>query len=415
MTKAPTATASPSAIAELSSSAHAAKTSARATGSDRARSPRSAGCAMPGSAARSAARRAVAHRLVRASHLPHGDRLDGGYSSRRAVRNPSAGGQPAGTPPGPAGDAGAEGGDARRAPVPRRLCAQPRTARRSGSRTRTRRDGRGARRRAATPAPTERPRGSAPSRDRRRRDRRGPSRSRRRRCRARHGPLRRGRRRLSPRAPGGPGVPQPDRRPARDLEVSRVARHMGRVQVDPGDARGTELETGRVGRVIAREWPAQPARASGHRLLVHPVQQPARGDEVARIAVVPVSLEEHEAAPAEPERNPVSAVSSSEPRGSGRAPSAVIVAQMGGAGARVGAEGRIPGAIREGVERQDDAGLTHADAVVGDAPGGVVGPAPRAGDLRAVGPFGACDHPAHALERARPKALRARDLEQLQR
>ena len=139
---------------------------------------------------------------------------------------------------------------------------------------------------------------------------------------------------------------------------------------------------------IGRERPAQPARASGDRLLVHPVQQPSRGDEVARIAVVPVSLEEHEGRSGGAGEEPGLGGVVLGPRAAAGARRRRSGAQMGGAGARVGAEVRIPGAIREGVERQDDAGLAHADAVVRDAPGGVVGPPPRAGDLRAVRPFG---------------------------
>src|SRR4051812_25703548 len=79
-------------------------------------------------AARSAPRRAVAVRLVRALHLPQRGQAGRKLLQPRVGAKPSAGGQAAGTPPGPAGDAGGEGGDARRAPVPRRLCTQPKTA-----------------------------------------------------------------------------------------------------------------------------------------------------------------------------------------------------------------------------------------------------------------------------------------------
>ena len=234
---------------------------------------------MPGAAARSAARRAVAHRLVRALHLPHGDRLDGGYSSRGRAK-PSAGGQPAGTAPDqpamraanaamPAAPQCHDGSARSRGRPPVAVLVPERpvpVATRAGAE----------RRRAPTRAAA---RFAVAIETRARRDRRAPSRSRRRRCRGRRGPVRRGRRAARRHAPsGGPGVPQPDRRPAGDVEVPRVARGTGRVEVDPGDARGTELEARRAGGAssVAIGQRSPPER-SGDRLLVHPVQQPARG------------------------------------------------------------------------------------------------------------------------------------------
>ena len=115
------------------------------------------------------------------------------------------------------------------------------------------------------------------------------------------------------------------------------------------------------------------------------------------------------AAPAEPERNPVSRVASSEPRGSGAVPLAVSSPQRRGSGACVGAEGRIAGAVGERVEREDDARLAHADAVVSDAPGRIVRPPPRARRSPGRTAVGLRDQPAHARERPVAEAPLARD------
>ena len=200
-------TANPSAIAErLVDQPRRRRRAPRATGSDRA--PRPA-ISRPRDAGR---QRLEARRVEPLLTVWSGHRTSlRGQAGREATpargprETPSAGGQPAGAPPGPAGDAGGERGDARRAPVPRRLCAQPRTtsgpvlvperavpvATRGGAQRRQRR-----------------PRGRAvllSGRDRRRRDPRGPSRSRRRRCRARRGPARTASAGVSRHAP--PAVP----------------------------------------------------------------------------------------------------------------------------------------------------------------------------------------------------------------
>ena len=84
-----------------------------------------------------------------------------------------------------------------------------------------------------------------------------------------------------------------------------------------------------------------------------------------------------------------------------------------GSGTCVGAEGRVPGAVGEHVECEDDARLAHADAVVADAPGRIVRPRPRARRLRAGRAFGLCDQPAHARQRPVAEAPLARHGEQL--
>ena len=118
------------------------------------------GRAMPARVARSAARRAVARRLVWALHLARGDQADGGYPSRcrgetvsrRAVRRDRSRtsrrcrAAKAAMPAAPQCHDGS---------------ARSRGRPRCGSRTRTPRGGRDARRRGAPPAPTARPRGSA--------------------------------------------------------------------------------------------------------------------------------------------------------------------------------------------------------------------------------------------------------------
>ena len=210
-----------------------------------------------------------------------------------------------------------------------------------------------------------------------------------------------------------PHVPEPHGGAPCGLQVAGVAGRAARVKVHPGDACGTELEARHARRVVARKRPAQSARTVGDRLAVRPRQETACRGEVAGIAVVPVPLEEHVRRPGGPgKESGLGGVVLGSSRQRAHAVSGQA-AKVGGTGARVGAERRIAGTLGEGVECEDDAGLAHADAVVCDAPGGVVGPSPRPGGLRAGRAFGTRDHPAHALQRRRAEALLVRDLEQL--
>ena len=208
-------------------------------------------------------------------------------------------------------------------------------------------------------------------------------------------------RQLVPGAPLTAARLQPDARPARDLAVRRVARRPRGLQIDPRDPGDAELEARRgPGAVAACERPADRAPRIRHGLIVDPGEEPARRREIGRIAIAPVALEEHE-------------------RGSGRAGEeaglvrrALVRAarqrarsvrgqlpQPRGARARVGAEGRVAGAVGERVEREDDARLAHADAVVArrarpDRPSSATSKrSPGTTALRSR------DQPAHARER----------------
>ena len=108
-----------------------------------------------------------------------------------------------------------------------------------------------------------RPPGSRPGRGPRGRGRRAPSRSRPRRCRARHGPATSRRRELGPAPSERCDGPEPDPAPAGDVAVARGRRWRREAsEVDPGDARGPELEARRLAASPSADRPVQPAGRS---------------------------------------------------------------------------------------------------------------------------------------------------------
>jgi len=156
---------------------------------------------------------------------------------------------------------------------------------------------------------------------------------------------------LDPRARRTAHLAQPGARAARRGAVGRVARRTRGPEVHPRDAGGAELEAG-----------------GAERLRVDPGEQPPRRREVGRIAAVGVAIEEHVRRSGRAGQEP--GLGARILRAHGQRARAVRgqAPELGGAGARQGAEGAIAGAVRERVEREDDAGLAHAEPVVGDTP-----------------------------------------------